>query len=295
MVAHYGTVTAAARAMHLTPSAASLQIRELSRSLGIPLLRPEGRGVRLTPGACALLAHADELEARWEEAQADLAAYAAGEGDPRPLRLCGFPSAVAALLVPAAVRLRAVCPQLPVQITEAESPESFDLLLAGDADLAVVNVTPAIPAPSDRRFDQQPLLDEPLDLLVPVGHELAGRQSVQLCDAAGERWVISRHGTEHHDLTLIACTAAGFAPEVAHRAREWFAVSALVAAGFGVALMPRLGCIPPEHKVVRVPLHGSPIPSRRIVTAVRCGSRDYPSIKETLDALTEIAGTMIDA
>jgi DNA-binding transcriptional LysR family regulator len=290
MVAHYGTVTAAAHAMHLTPSAASLQIRELSRSLGIPLLRPEGRGVRLTPGACALLEHADELEARWEEAQADLAAYAEGEGDPRPLRLCGFPSAVAALLVPAAVRLRTACPRLPVHIIEAESPESFDLLFAGDADLAVVNVTPAIPALSDRRFSQQPLLDEPLDLLVPVGHQLAGQASVQLSDAAGERWVISRQGTEHHDLTVIACTAAGFAPEVAHRAREWFAVSSLVAAGFGVALMPRLGCIPPEHKVVRVPLHGSPVPSRRIMTAVRCGSREYPSIKETVDALTEIAG-----
>jgi DNA-binding transcriptional LysR family regulator len=289
MVAHYGTVTAAAQAMHLTPSAASLQIRELSRGLGMPLLRQEGRGVRLTTAACALLAHADELEARWEEAQADLAAYAAGEGDPRTLRLCGFPSAVAALLVPAAVRLRTAFPRLAVEITEAESPESFDLLLAGDADLAIVNVTPAVPTPSDRRFDQQRLLDEPLDLLVPAGHPLAGRASVELGDAAGERWVISRRGTEHHDLTVIACTAAGFAPEVAHRAREWFAVSALVSARFGIALMPRLGCIPPEHKVVRVPLHGSPVPSRRIVTAVRCGSREYPSIRETLDALGGIA------
>ena len=292
MVAHHGTVTAAARAMHLTPSAASLQIRELSRSLGVPLLRPEGRGVRLTPAASALLAHADELEARWEEAQADLAAYAAGEGDPRPLRLCGFPSAVAALLVPAAAGLRTACPRLPVEIIETESPEAFELLLAGDADLAVVNVTPAVPAATDRRFDQQALLDEPLDLLVPAGHKLAGRPSVQLCDAARERWVISRQGTEHHDLTVIACTAAGFAPDVGHRAREWFAVSALVANEFGVALMPRLGCIPPEHKVVRVPLHGSPVPSRRIVTAVRCGSREYPSITQTLDALAGIAAAI---
>lgn len=289
MVAHYGTVTAAARAMHLTPSAASLQIRELSRGLGIPLLRPEGRGVRLTPAASALLAHADELEARWEQARADLAGYAEGEGDPRLLRLCGFPSAVAALLVPAAVRLRTTCPRLPVQITETESPESFDLLLAGDADLAVAQVSPGTPPLRDQKFDQQPLLDEPLDLLVPAGHELAARASARLADAAPQRWIISRDGTEHHDLTVIACAAAGFAPDIAHHAREWFAVSALVAAGFGVALLPRLGSIPPEHKVVRVPLHGSPIPSRRIVTAVRRGSRDYPSINATLEALTETA------
>ncbi|CAM5561239.1 hypothetical protein SALBM217S_09447 [Streptomyces griseoloalbus] len=50
-VAHYGTVTAAARALHFTPSAASQQIRQLARDLGVDLLEPQGRGVRLTPAA----------------------------------------------------------------------------------------------------------------------------------------------------------------------------------------------------------------------------------------------------
>ncbi|UXI82120.1 LysR family transcriptional regulator, partial [Streptomyces vinaceusdrappus] len=58
-VSHYGTVTAAARALHFTPSAASQQIRQLARDLGVDLLEPQGRGVRLTPAAESLLAHAD--------------------------------------------------------------------------------------------------------------------------------------------------------------------------------------------------------------------------------------------
>lgn len=68
-VSHYGTVTAAARALHFTPSAASQQIRQLARDLDVDLLEPQGRGVRLTPAAESLLAHADAIEARWDEAE----------------------------------------------------------------------------------------------------------------------------------------------------------------------------------------------------------------------------------
>ena len=73
-VAHYGTVTAAARALHFTPSAASQQVRQLARDLGVDLLEPQGRGVRLTPAAESLLAHADAIQARWDQAELDLRA-----------------------------------------------------------------------------------------------------------------------------------------------------------------------------------------------------------------------------
>lgn len=102
-VAHYGTVTAAARALHFTPSAASQQIRQLARDLGVDLLEPQGRGVRLTPAAESLLAHADAIQARWDQAELDLRA---DHGDPAGvLRVTGFPVAVSVLLAPLAARL----------------------------------------------------------------------------------------------------------------------------------------------------------------------------------------------
>jgi DNA-binding transcriptional LysR family regulator len=147
-VAHYGTVTAAARALHVTPSAASQQIRQLARDLGVDLLEPQGRGVRLTPAAESLLAHADAIQARWEEAELDLRA---GHGAPGgPLRVTGFPVAVSVLLAPMAARLRARHPRLSVRIREAGVPDSFDLLFEGEADLAVVEADgrrPLRPAP----------------------------------------------------------------------------------------------------------------------------------------------------
>src|SRR2546421_12114172 len=94
-VAHYGTVTAAAQALHFTPSAASQQIRQLARDLGVDLLEPQGRGVRLTPAAESLLAHADAIAARWEQAEHDLRA---DHRDPAGLsRVSGFTVSVAEL------------------------------------------------------------------------------------------------------------------------------------------------------------------------------------------------------
>lgn len=289
-VHQYGTVTAAGHALHLTPSAVSQQLRSLSRQLGISLLEPAGRRVRLTSAANTLLRHADILASQWEQAQAELHAHA--EGIAGELRLCGFPTGAAALLAPTAAQLNIECPDLLVHVAEVEPADAFDRLLSGDTDLAVVEATPDCPPQSDARFDQLPLLDEPMDLLVPHGHPLATRTAVALADAAREPWIVGTADTSYHQLTLVACATAGFAPAIAHHAKEWISVSALVAQGLGVALVPRLGDIPPAHAAVRVPVHGGLTPSRHLLTCVRQGSHDQPAIKRGLDILGDIAATL---
>ncbi len=287
-VQHHGMVTSAAEALHLTPSAVSQQIRQLSRDVGVPLLEPHGRRVRLTAAAHVLLDHADALYVRWEQAKAELAAHAEGEGG--PLRLCGFPTGLAALLAPAAAHLAKTKPDLAVTVTEAEATDCFDRLLNDHADLAVVIPMPDNPAPDDPRFDQAPLLDELQDLLVPADHPLATRDAVLLTEAAGDPWIAPLPGTcDQYHVVVSACIAAGFTPHIAHHAIEWPATTALVAHGLGVALIPRLAATPAEHAVVRVPLRGNPTPTRRILTCTRRGARSHPVIAAGLDALGEIA------
>lgn len=282
-----GTVTAAAHVLHLTPSAVSQQIRQLAQDVGVDLLQRQGRRVRLAPAAYTLLAHADTLYTQWEIARADLAAHA--DGGPSRLLLCGFPSALSALLAPAAARLRQTHPRLVVRMTEAENTECFDLLLAEHTDIAVVVPLSASPPPDDPRFEQQPLLDDPQDLIVPATHRLAGRDGVELAEAACEPWIAAPGSLDQHQLILVACAAAGFAPRIAHRAQEWNAITALVAHDFGVCLLPRLAPIPADHAILRIPLQGEPTPSRRILTCVRRGSRGQPAIARGLEALQEIA------
>ncbi|MFP5346271.1 MAG: LysR substrate-binding domain-containing protein, partial [Actinomycetes bacterium] len=142
---------------------------------------------------------------------------------------------------------------------------------------------------ADPRFDQQPLLEDPLDLLVPLGHRLAGQPSVALIDTADEAWIADRPGRPYHRLLLTTCAAAGFTPAVAHNATEWDTGAALVAAGLGIGLVPRLTRLPGSYPVARVPLSGDPAPSRHFVTAVRSGSRHHPVIADALTALEELA------
>lgn len=287
-VAACGTVTGAAAALHYTPSAVSQQLKTLAKELGVELVVQDGRRIRLTPAARTLLAHTDELFVRWEEVRAEV--VASGDDLGGELRLCGFSTAAAALLPAAAAQVRELRPGCRIQIIEADPGECFDLLLADEADVAVVVATPQVPPSADPRFEQQHLLEDPLDLLVPEDHRLATAPSVALRDLVDEPWIMDRPGRPYHQLLQTACAAAGFTPMPAHYAAEWETGAALVGARLGIALIPRLAHVPAGYPVVRVPLSGDPTPSRHLLTGIRRGSAGHPVVATALRALREVAG-----
>ncbi|WP_285487861.1 LysR substrate-binding domain-containing protein [Amycolatopsis taiwanensis] len=287
VLSEHGTVTAAAAALHLTPSAVSHQLRQLGRDLNVELLKHEGRNVRLTPAARVLLEHASVLHAQWERARADLAVHTHQVSG--LVTICAVSSALAAFVAPALPRLASSHPRLEVRVIEEESADCYKLLLCNEADLAVVLPTPHAPPVTDPRFDQQPLFDDPQDLLVARSHPLARREAVGLSEAASEKWIVKSHHNDTYPLLAAACAAAGFTPHVTHQVKEWYAVSAFVAQGLGVCLLPRLVPIPSKHAVVRLPLHGAPVPSRRFVTCTRRGSSGHPALLAALAALRETA------
>lgn len=286
-VAEYGTVTAAAKALSFTPSAVSQQIGQLAQDLDAELLERQGRRVHLTPAAHALLAHASTIQAQWEQAKAELAATTGIVHG--TLRICGVSSAIAALAAPATNQLQLQHPNLHVLLREEESAACYQLLLTDESDIALVLPTMDAPDPTDARFEQQAVLTDPQDLLVPESHALAQTGGVDLADAAEESWIVKRHDNDSYTLLSVACAAAGFTPHIAHEAKEWYAVSSLVAAGLGVCLLPRIVPLPASHPVVRVPLTGRSAPARRILTSVRRGSADHPAIAAGLSALHDVA------
>ncbi|CAM3377610.1 LysR family transcriptional regulator [Stackebrandtia soli] len=286
-VAHYGTVTGAAKALHMSASAASQQIRQLAKELQVTLLEPQGRNVRLTAAAHTLLSHADAIEARWRRAESEL--YATGDEPGGELRLCGFPTAIATILAPATEQLRSRHPAIEVRLKEAEVSECFDLLFSGDADLAVVEATLDSPPLDDIRFDQRPLLDDPFDVVVSADHPLADRAAIALTELARERWILGLTGSTFRQHTLAACSNAGFSPFVAHEACDWSVVATLVAHGLGIAIVPRLAQLPPNLPLRRIAVDGPYRPVRHFLSSTRRGSREHPTIAAALTAIGEVA------
>jgi DNA-binding transcriptional LysR family regulator len=280
-----GTITATAEVLRTTPSTISQQLRQLAKDLNITLLEAEGRRVRLTAAAHALLRHADLVLAQWERADAELDEYRTGIAG--HLRLGGGGTALAMLLAPAAARLRRSHPALTVNLSEEEVDECVGLLLADRLDIGILVTTPEGRKIDDPRFEQHLLLQEPMDLVVPADHALAHRDSVRLADAQHETWITARDRSDQNQLLLSACAAAGFTPRIDHHARSWFAVTSLVAHGFGVCMIPRLA--PVSHAVTRIRLAGDPAPSRQVLALTRRGSAGQLAVAHALHELRAIS------
>jgi DNA-binding transcriptional LysR family regulator len=274
-VADHGTVTAAAAALHLTPSAVSQQLAALEHEVGHKLFHRDGRGVRMTAVGRIMLAHADEVLAQLESAEAEVAAYTTGAAG--EVTVASFATAIAAVLSPALRSLRESAPGLRVRVRDAEGDQSLTLLLDGEADLAIAVEYRG--APDDQRLRRAHLYAEPFDLVLPADHPTPGT----LADLRGADWVGPYPGNPVHDVIAFACEREGFSPRFVHSSDDFRAVVSLVGAGAGVALVPRLALR--DLDVSGVTVHEAPGPERRVFAAVRRGSEQHPLLRPLLTTL----------
>jgi DNA-binding transcriptional LysR family regulator len=281
------TVGATARALHLTPSAVSQQIAALSREIGVALLAPNGRGVRLTPQAQLLLEHATLIDAQLERARADLAALE--DGTIGRFVVGTFSTAVSGLVAPAIERMRNQCPGIRINVEDSEAPECFVRLDRGDLDIVIAVDYRSGPSRQDPRYHREELLDDPLWIAVPQGHPLAKHASIDLRKLAKERWIMGAAQGPCLEATLGACATAGFNPGVAHRVNDWSAFVPLVAAG-SVGLIPRMGIdATPLRGVAVRPVAGRWRPSRHLYVTIRAGAERSPAMAVVLSALQAAA------
>jgi len=276
-LAHRGTISAVAEALSYTPSAVSQQLAVLERDAGVPLLQRNGRRVRLTPAGAALAQQTEEILALLEQASAALAAARAGLTG--PLRIGAFPTAVAAILPAALVALGRDHPGLELMVTELDPAGVPDALRSGALDVALVHEYDYVPTPPDPALATEPLLEEAI-YLASCGPPLEPAANPVLAhrDAA---WIVGSPGTLCAAMAIRACEAAGFTPRIRHHADDFATVLALVAAGQGVALVPRLGAAGAPAEVVLTAL-----PTRRRTRiAYRSGTRHQPPVAACVDAI----------
>ena len=246
-VGRCGSLAGAARALGWTQPAVSQHVRHLERDLRVPLVVRRGRGVVLTAAGRLLLEHAEAVAARLAEAEralADLVGLRTGR-----VHLAAFPSACATFVPAAVTRLAEEHPGLDVRLSQVEPPQALDLLAAGGCDVAVVFDHDDDPPPAAGSA-LVPLLREPLLLVLPRGHRLAGCAAVELGDLAAERWIAGCPRCRRH--LLRSAAAAGFVPDVRHGTDDYVVVQSMVAAGGAVALLPSLALAASRHPGVEV-------------------------------------------
>ncbi|MFG1948870.1 LysR family transcriptional regulator [Nonomuraea sp. NPDC048826] len=294
-VADHGTVTAAAAALHLTPSAVSQQLAALEHEVGHRLFIRDGRGVHLTAVGKIMLGHADEVLAQLERARAEVADYTTGAAG--EVTVACFATAISAVLAPAVTALRASAPGLQVRVRDAEGDQSLTMLLDSEADVAIAVEYRG--APDDRRLSRVPLYAEPFDLVLPETHPLADQdtrpmerpdlEGHPLAALAEETWIGPYPGNPVHDVIAFACEQAGFTPRFAHCSDDFRAVVALVAAGAGVALVPRLALRDMARPGIAV--RHVPGPERRVFAAVRRGADSHPLLRPLLATLQDLSAS----
>ncbi|MFI5755103.1 LysR family transcriptional regulator [Streptomyces sp. NPDC051569] len=287
-VADHRTVTAAAAALYLTPSAVSQQLAALEQETGHALLTRSGRGVQLTAAGDILLTHAHTVLAQLELAEAELAAYAGGAAG--EVTVAAFATGIAEVLAPAVRLLSGPHPGIRVRVRDAEGDESLPMVLDGEADVAVAVEYRGAPREDDLRLSRVPLYAEPFDAVLPAGHPLGLAAEVSLAELADSDWIGPYPGNPCHDVMQLACERAGFEPRQVHSSDDFRAVVALAGAGAGVALVPRSALRGMEGKGTVVRPVAGPAATRRVFAAVRRGAEDHPLIRPVLDALARAAG-----
>jgi DNA-binding transcriptional LysR family regulator len=285
-VAARGSFSAAAEALSFTQSAVSQQVAALERETGTKLVERGPRGVRLTDAGQAVVDHADVILARLDAAEDELAAIAGLRGG--RLRLACFQSAGATLVPRAVASFHERHPAVELGMVEAEPEEASERLRAGDIDLALVYDFEPIPGMHDEELDLTHLIDDPYDAILPEGHRLARRRALRLADLKDDPWVASTAACGCRAITERACQEAGFEPRVAFEADETMAAQALVAAGVGVALLPRLALTTVHPGVVARSLRRD-APTRRIWAARLPSSFHSPASEAMVQILRDVA------
>jgi DNA-binding transcriptional LysR family regulator len=289
-VAAQGSFSAAAEALSFTQSAVSQHVAALERETGTQLVERGARGVRLTDAGSLLVRHADAILARIESAEGELADLAGLRGG--RLRLISFQSGGATLAPRAVAAFHERHPDVELSMLEAEPDEAVARLRAAEVDLALVYDHPAMPDLRDDELELVHLTDDTYEVIVPAGHALARRRRLALADLNDAPWIASTVACGCRKITEAVCREAGFTPRVAFEADETMAAQALVAAGVGVTILPRLALTALHPGVVARAL--SDAPKRSIWAARLEGAYTSPASDAMLQTLRDVADEFSD-
>lgn len=290
-LADRGSVTAVARATQRTPSAVSQQLKTIQRQAGVPLVEHVGRGLRLTDAGRALAASAGGVATALAEADAAWDGYLGRVGG--TVRLAAFFSA-AELFVPGLVERLAVHPELTLETYDEDVATADFAGLVVDYDIVLAHRPDDTEPPPRTDLQVIPLVREPLDVAVGLGHRLAGRRQVEPADLVGEDWIAPPPEYPIEQAVRALAARSGAPARVVRRTTHLPLMEGLVARGQGIALLPRYST--QEHatdRFVLLPVTGIRA-GRHIEALCRPERAARRAVRAVLSALRDEAALLVD-
>ena len=281
-----GTVAAVAEALSYSPSSVSVQLAELEREAGAPLLRRSGRTLQLTPAGARLAEHAAQALTVDEAVRAELAQLS---GTPRGVVRMTFVQTPALALLSTALRELAATPDLRVEVKHSETAPALADLRSRAVDLVVGVDYDPVPVARHRDVDREDLIREAVLLCVPTDHPLA-RASGAISLSAFEHaaWAADFPGSGHRTALEHLCNRlGGYAPDVRHHTDDALILRALVASGQAVTILAALIATATPQVAARPIAEGAV--HRTIFTAARASTVDAPAIQAVREALRNAA------
>ena len=269
---HRGTIAAVAQALCYSPSTISAQLSQLETEIGVILLEPVGRKLRLTPQAQILVRHTEAILLQVESAEAEIA-HSLRELS-GAVRIAAFQTAALALLPKALEALSAAHPMLRLEFVQAETEHALPQLLH-DFDLVIGEEYPGNLLPRPTNVTMVELTRDRIRL---AGAGLHTGSVADLSEFADRPWVMEPEGATSRAWAVERCRAAGFEPNVPYQTDDVVVHRRLAEAGLALALLPDLLFVgsTPEFPLVEV---GEPEQYSRILfMASRSGTSAHPAI-----------------
>ncbi len=277
-VAELGSITAAARASHVSQPTVSMQLRELTDSVGLPLYEVIGKRLFLTQAGEELAATARTMVGEWSDFGQRMDAL---KGLTRG-RLRIAVVSTAKYFIPRILgRFCSSHPEVDIALEVLNRDGVVQRLRANQDDLYIMSMPPG-----DIEIEKQVFLSNPLVVVAPASHPLAGQAGIELARLAPERFILREQGSG----TRLACDAhfagCGFQPIVRLALGSNEAIKQSVAGGLGLAVLSThsLGEHMGDDSLVTLDVAGFPILSRWYTVHLK-GKRLSPTAQAFLHHL----------
>lgn len=246
--------TRAAESLYITQPTISKMIRNLEVELEADLFYREGKSIRMTDAGEILFTKAQSIVESFASLSSELDSLRNLEQG--HIRI-GLPPMVGASFFPSVIgQFHRRYPQVTIRLHEDGAKKVEEDVETGLLDIGMV-VLPVNTA----KLHCFTFIEEKLELLVPIGHRLAGADCVAMKDLAEEEFVLFREDFTLHDRIITECVKAGFQPKVVYESSQWDLISRMVAVGMGIALLPETICRDMDRsRVVIIPVTEPVIP-----------------------------------